>query len=662
MNNPGVFPTRPFRRLWIALSLSGLGDWLSLLALTAFAWSLTDGYTSGAYAVGAVLVAKLLPVVVFGPLAGLLAEQLDRRWTMVVADVLRAGLMISVPLVGRLEWLFVAAFLVEFFTLFWRAASEAMVPGTVPPKESDRARKLVLLAVYGAAPVAGLLFAGVALIARAVLPGPDLTLYATAAVFLACLATVFSLRGERHPVSVPSLTGQILDGWKHVGGTPLVRGLIVGGIGASIACASVIGVSRIYVDALHGGDAGYGMVFAAVFVGLGFGLFLGPRMLPGFSRRRLFGLTLIFTSLVLVPTALVHDLVALFFLAALVGLGAGATVGGGHALIDGEIREEQRERASGYLQAMSRIALIVVLGLAPLAAGAAGAHLLRTGDLAYRADGTNGVLLVAALLTLITGLVSYRLMDDRRGIPLRRDLSGALTGVPYVPPVPKKDRGLFIAFEGGEGAGKTTQARLLAIWLRDNGFDVVTTREPGATKVGMRLRAILLDRETTALSSRAESLLYAADRAQHVDTVILPALESGAIVITDRYIDSSLAYQGFGRGISVAELLAVNEWATSEVRPDLTVLLDVPPSVGLNRFASPADRIESEPEDFHDRVRRGFRALADAEPHRYLVVDAAQAQSEITRQIQEKVLSILPDPVPASTEDITSTFPVITDA
>lgn len=662
MNNPGVLRVKPFRRLWTALALSGLGDWLSLLAFTSFAWALTGDYTSGAYAVGAVLVVRLLPAVLFGPLAGMLAERLDRRWTMVAVDALRVGLLVSVPLVDGLEWLFAAAFLTELLTLFWRASGEAMIPGTVRPKDLDRARGLALLAGYGSAPVAGLLFAAVALAARAVLPGPDLALYVTAAVFLASLAAVFSLRGERHAASVPSLTGLILDGWKHVGGTPLVRGLVLGVAGAAAACASVIGVARVYVDSLHGGDAGYGMVFAAVFAGAGLGLFLGPRMLPGLSRRRLFGLLLVAASLVLVPAALVHDLGALFFLSALLGLGAGAVIGVGRALVEAEIREELRDRATGYLGAVARISLLAVLGLAPPAAGAIGAHLLHVGGLAYRADGANGVLLAAALLVFATGLAAYRLMDDRRGIPLRRDLSGALTGVPYEPPAPKKERGLFIAFEGGEGAGKTTQARLLAIWLRDNGFDVVTTRQPGATKLGMRLRAILLDRETTGLSHRAEALLYAADKAQHVDTVVLPALERGAIVITDRYTDSALAYQGFGRELPVDELRAVNEWATSGLRPDLTVLLDVPPSVGLNRFATPADRIEAEPTEFHERVRRGFRALAAAEPGRYLVVDASLAQSEITRQIQERVLGILPDPVPASAEDVTSTFPIITDA
>jgi dTMP kinase len=219
----------------------------------------------------------------------------------------------------------------------------------------------------------------------------------------------------------------------------------------------------------------------------------------------------------------------------------------------------------------------------------------------------------------------------------------------------------MVAFEGGEGAGKTTQARLAAIWLRDQGYEVVTTQEPGATKVGMRLRAILLDKETTGLSPRAETLLYAADRADHVAAVVQPALRRGAIVITDRYVDSSLAYQGYGRDLPVDEIAEVNKWATGGLVADLTVLLDVPPAVGLGRFASPADRIESEPQEFHERVRRGFRRLAEAEPHRYLVVDAGLPQAVITREIQDRLREILPDPVPAAAEDVTSTFPAITD-
>lgn len=666
MNNPGVLSIKPFRRLWIALSLSSLGDWLSILALTALAGSITEGYTAQSYAIGGVLIVKLLPSVLFGPLAGAVADHFDRRMTMVVADVLRFGLFLSIPLVGSLEWLFIATFLVEVVTLFWMPAKEATMPNLVPPAQLEKANQLSLLTTYGSAPVAAVVFSVLSVISNAVMKGPDLALYFNAVTFLVSAGTIFSLReipgGSRRRISVPSIIGQILDGWKYVGSTPLVRGLVIGLVGAFAAGGVVIGVSRVYVEALQGGDAGYGMVFGSVFVGLAFGMFLGPRMLRDLSRKRLFGLAIVFASLMLGLVALIQNLVAVVVLVALLGAGAGVAWVTGYTLIGLEVADDVRGRTFAFLQSLVRVVLMLVLAVAPLASGALGAHILDFGEVSYRVDGTNGVLLIGAVVALLAGLAAYKQMDDRRGIPLSRDLYGALRGVPYVPPAPVKDRGLFIAFEGGEGAGKTTQSRLLAIWLREHGFDVVTTREPGATKVGMRLRAILLDRETTALSFRAESLLYAADRAQHVDSVIQPALDRGSVVITDRYIDSTLAYQGYGRELPVEELRELNSWATGSLVPDLTVLLDVPPSVGLNRFASPADRIESEPESFHERVRSGFRSLAEAEPHRYLIVDASQDPSAITRQIQDRVQRILPDPVPASAEDITSTFPAITDA
>jgi dTMP kinase len=291
-----------------------------------------------------------------------------------------------------------------------------------------------------------------------------------------------------------------------------------------------------------------------------------------------------------------------------------------------------------------------------------GTHRLKLpGKNVYHFDGPNAVLLIAAVIAVIVGLIAYRHMDDRRGVPLVRDFAAALRGERYTQEEAGREHGVFIALEGGEGAGKTTQARLLSIWLRDQGFDVVMTREPGSTKMGMRLRALLLDKESSGLSSRAETLLYAADRAQHVAEVIQPALQRGAIVVTDRYVDSSLAYQGAGRELKVNEIADVNRWATSGLVPDLTIILDVPSDVGLTRFASPADRIESEPREFHERVRRGFRALAEAEPHRYLVIDGTQSQPEISRKIHDRVRAILPDPIPASAEDETSTMPAIRD-
>ena len=223
------------------------------------------------------------------------------------------------------------------------------------------------------------------------------------------------------------------------------------------------------------------------------------------------------------------------------------------------------------------------------------------------------VILLAAVVAFLLGVRAYRQMDDRKGVPLREDLLAAIRNEPLPPVVepahlngstpPGPPPGLLIAFEGGEGSGKTTQARLVAIWLRELGYDVVTTHEPGATKIGMRLRALLLDTSHTGMSPHAEALMYAADRAEHVASVIAPALARGAIVITDRYVDSSLAYQGAGRDLPVDEIARFNWWATGGRTPDLTILLDMDPMAGLSRRARSADRLEAEPADFHLRVR-----------------------------------------------------------
>ncbi|MFT4009685.1 MAG: dTMP kinase [Nocardioidaceae bacterium] len=208
-------------------------------------------------------------------------------------------------------------------------------------------------------------------------------------------------------------------------------------------------------------------------------------------------------------------------------------------------------------------------------------------------------------------------------------------------------RGCFIAFEGGEGAGKSTQARLLGEWLAGKGYDVVQTREPGGTEVGREIRGIVLDPETGELSHRTEALLYAADKAEHVDTVVLPALGRGAIVITDRYVDSTLAYQGAGRGLSPGMedgtrggLEQVARWATRDLRPHLTVLLDVDPDHGMARFTE-RDRIESEGEPFHRVVRQMFLDLAAADPVHYLVLDGSASVDVIFGAVRTAVEPLL---------------------
>jgi dTMP kinase len=198
------------------------------------------------------------------------------------------------------------------------------------------------------------------------------------------------------------------------------------------------------------------------------------------------------------------------------------------------------------------------------------------------------------------------------------------------------DSGVFVALEGGEGGGKSTQARLLQEWLTGLGHEVLLTREPGGTDVGARLRSILLDPATGHLSPRTEALVYAADKAEHVDAVVLPALERGAVVVTDRYVDSTLAYQGAGRAIDAGELEHVARWATADLRPHLTVVLDLDPRTGLARAGEP-DRIEAEPLDFHERVRTHFLELAAADPEHYLVLDADQAPDAVHTAIRAAV-------------------------
>ncbi|WP_225755054.1 dTMP kinase [Actinotalea sp. Marseille-Q4924] len=197
--------------------------------------------------------------------------------------------------------------------------------------------------------------------------------------------------------------------------------------------------------------------------------------------------------------------------------------------------------------------------------------------------------------------------------------------------------GLFVSFEGGDGVGKSTQLELLAAWLREAGHEVVTTREPGGTPLGRQLRDAVLHGDH--MGARAEALLYAADRAHHVETVVRPALRRGAVVLTDRYLDSSVAYQGDGRLLGAREVEQLSLWATEGLLPDLTVLLDLDPAVGLTRLTGAPDRLESAGSDFHERTRRAF--LARATTPRWLVVDAGRAVEAIQRDVRARVSRLL---------------------
>jgi dTMP kinase len=198
--------------------------------------------------------------------------------------------------------------------------------------------------------------------------------------------------------------------------------------------------------------------------------------------------------------------------------------------------------------------------------------------------------------------------------------------------------GLFIALEGGDGAGKSTQARLLANSLTDAGHEVILTREPGGTPAAEAIRAIVLSPEFEGLDARAEALLFAAARSEHVHRLIRPALQRGAIVITDRFVDSSIAYQGVARNLGVDVIAEINLWATQNLLPDLTVLLVVEATAGLDRATDP-NRLENEPTSFHHAVVEAFRQRAALDPEHYLVLPASNPIDVIAAQILDRVLS-----------------------
>ncbi len=672
------------RRLWSAQAVSGTADALALLVLVMLAVraavtqeAFGPGLRGAAFAVAAAFGARALSTLLFGavllgPMTSFIAPggPLDRRWTMITADGLRVALLVVAPLwivwtPGlALPFVLLTVFLNGAAERFWTIARESAAPALLPapPPEGAAVRPLpdhlgalrglslrtafacipAAAAVLLAASVAGRLL-GLAVdwfqVHQAALPS-----YVAAGLFAASASLVSALRlpGTPTPGPAPRWRAAPPD---HRGGRR--AGPHGGRTAARAACAAVAGaiasaasIAVLHAGELDGGPAAYALLVLALVGGTGLGIRGARSVLPALSRRRLLALALTATGVALLAMGLVPDTTTVVLLALTAGVAAGVAAHTGHTLIDQETEEFRRPRVTEHLQAVVRLAIGLGALTAPLLAAAIGAHRLAVGSLVFAHGGAAFTLmLVGALLLPVAALVLAR-TDDRSGVPLRRDLRDALRGSdPVQAPAPT---GFFIALEGGDGAGKSTQAAALADWIRAKGHEVVVTREPGATPVGKRLRSILLDVSSAGLSHRAEALLYAADRAEHVDSLVRPALERGAVVISDRYIDSSVAYQGAGRDLSPTEIARISRWATGGLVPHLTVLLDVSPETARERFTEAPDRLESEPADFHQRVRAGFLALAAADPARYLVVDASQEPEAVTTVVRHRLDQMLP--------------------
>ncbi|MEU7180917.1 MULTISPECIES: dTMP kinase [Streptomyces] len=687
----------PLKRLWSAQLVGGIGDALSLFVLVLLALQAAlytpaggqavfgGGYRGVAFAVTAVFAARILAALLFGavllgPLSALTAPggPLDRRWTMIGADGLRLVLLVVAPLWidwtpgSALIWLLATVFVTGVAERLWTVARESAAPGLLPapppegaavrplPDNLDALRRLSQRTTFVSLPLAAAALVVVALVGKLLATGIDwfgahqaaLGSYVAAGLFAASVSILYfiefpgvptprprsPLEGLRRPTSAPAEgKDRTAADRGRTGAVPL---LVLGC--AAVAAAIAAAVSLAVLDAfdLAGGPATFALLVVALTGGPVAGIRGARKVLPGLSRRRLLALAIAVTGLALLAMGLVPDTTTVLLLALLAGAAAGVAANIGHVLLEQETEEPRAARMTGHLHAVVRLAVALAALVAPLLAAAIGPHRLGTAsfDVAYGGAAFT-LMLVGALLLPVAAWVLGK-VDDRQGVPLRRDLREALHG--GEPDRAPAATGFFIALEGGDGAGKSTQVEALAAWIRGKGHEVVVTREPGATAIGKRLRSIILDVSTSGLSDRAEALMFAADRAEHVGSVIRPALERGAIVITDRYIDSSVAYQGAGRNLAPTEIARISRWATDGLVPHLTVLLDVSPETARERFTEAPDRMESEPAEFHQRVRAGFLALAAADPARYLVVDAGQEPEDVTKVVRHRLDQVLP--------------------
>jgi dTMP kinase len=648
----GVLAIPAFRKLWNSMLFSSLGDWLGLLATTAMAQQLSGGsYATANFAIAGVFIARLLPAVFLGPIAGVIADRFDRRRLMFNVDIMRAALYVSIPIVNTYFWLYTAMILVECLTLFWSPAKEASVPNLVPRDKLESANQVSLLAAYGTAPVAAILFSILTLLSSAIaaisplipINSIDIALYINAISFLFAAWTVFGIKeisegSAAKSDNSPNVGQSLIQGWKAVSESKIIRGLIIGMVGAFSAAGAVIGLARTFVGDLGGGDAAYGVLFGAVFTGLAIGIAFGPKIFAQFSRRRLFGASLTTSGIFLVLLALISNLVLSVIIVTILGAFSGIAWVTGFTMLGMEVHDEIRGRTFAFVQSLIRITLVAVLAIAPIIAATIGEHSYEFQNLTLDYNGAQITIGIAGLIAVLIGSVSFHQMKDRPNVSLWSDIKSALQGdLGSITGAPTQ--GVFIAFEGGEGTGKSTQSNLLAQWLEQEGESVVLTREPGGTDLGKDLRKILLGHETGAISPRAEALLYAADRAHHVYSVIRPALDRGEIVITDRYFDSSSAYQGAGRILNTSEVARISRWATESLYPNLTILIDVPSEVALNRLQT-RDRLEAESVEFHDRVRQEFLQIAKTDLERYLIIDGTQSVEKIHTQIVTRVANL----------------------
>ena len=629
------------------MSVSSFGDWVGFVAVTAIVANI--GGTTASLAVAGVMLARTLPAFVFGPITGTLVDRLSRKQIMIVADIGRGALYLSMVFLRELWAIYLLSFVIECLSLLWIPARDASLPNLVPRRQLANANSLVLLSAYATLPLGGAAFAALTAISTwlgARIPllqaQPEslaLILDAGTFVFSAVMVAGIALRAQ------PSQTGDglglskvwndTLDGIRFLRENSIASAMTGGIVIAFGAVGAVLALGPVFVQVTLGaGPSGWGLVVAAFGVGMGLGMATAGQAAKVVERETVFVWSLIGAAVALFVLATMPNLSWAVVFTVWLGAFCGLAWVSGYTLLQENVVDEYRGRTFGALTTMSRMVLFLSLAAFPTLAQifqsiarAAGSTEFFVGAQRIDLSGSRLALWVAGGLVVGAGLNTRRLLKRYR---LSRPVP--LTLVPKLKRPPAT--GLFIAFEGVEGAGKGTQIGMAEEFLRSQGMDVLVTREPGGTRIGERIRDLLLDPAIGGLDARAEALLFAASRAQTVANVIRPALAEGKVVICDRYVDSSLAYQGWARGLGEPDVLTLNVWATQGLFPDLVILLHVEPETGLARSPEPPDRIEQEGEAFLAKVADAYLKIAEEHPERFVVVDAAGEPASVFDQVR----------------------------
>jgi dTMP kinase len=411
----------------------------------------------------------------------------------------------------------------------------------------------------------------------------------------------------------------------------MTAGIVV----AFSAVGAVLALAPVYVGkTLGAGDAGWGFIVTSFGIGIGLGMVSANHAARVIDRVSIFPWSLVAAATTLFVLASMPN----FGLAAVVTVWLGAFCGlgwvTGYTLLQENVTDEYRGRTFGSLTVMARLGLFLSLAAFPLLAGLIGTHAVEVGGQSLDLSGTRVALWVAGLGVVVAAGVT------RRGLRRRRLSKPKPLGLtPKIKQGPRT--GIFIAFEGVEGSGKGTQVRLAQEFFEHEGFEVLVTREPGGTPVGEQVRKLLLDPDTGRIEPRTEALLFSASRAQHVATVIRPALADGKVVICDRYVDSSLAYQGVARGLGEPDVLTLNVWATQGLFPDLVILLHLEPELGLLRSTEAPDRMELESGDFHAKVADAYLKIPEEHPERFVTIEADETPEVVQKHVEEALRKLL---------------------